>query len=178
MTTSHSATALALVALFTGCEVYTSPPAAMISAPAPIVTAEVAPPPPAPPPPPPPAVGVANAQPWQGEAAPAPPPPRPPPPPPPQDHIAYSGGQWQYVSDYGWTWVPLGSLPAEVEGVPYTYLYTPSFGWTWYVSPWGWGPYHRGPWVGHAWRPEGWRGAWRAQPHVIEHLRRGGGHRR
>jgi hypothetical protein len=59
------------------------------------------------------------------------------------------------------------------EGVPYSYLYTPAYGWTWYVSPWGWGPYHYGAWVVHPWHPVGWRGGWVAHPNVFVRL---GGH--
>jgi hypothetical protein len=60
-----------------------------------------------------------------------------------------------------------------MEGVPYTYLYTPVYGWTWYVSPWGLGPYHYGVWVRHPWHPVGWRYGWAARPHVVVRL---GGH--
>jgi hypothetical protein len=74
----------------------------------------------------------------------------------------------------GWVWVPAGSSVEVEEGVPYTYLYTPAYGWAWYVSPWGWGPYHYGGWVTHPWRPWGWRGGWVAHPHVV--VRLGGWH--
>lgn len=66
-------------------------------------------------------------------------------------------GQWVQTAD-GYIWVPNGSNTVAVEGVPYTYLYTPAYGWTWYASPWGWGPYAYGPWVSHPW-PFGYR-AW------------------
>lgn len=79
-------------------------------------------------------------------------------------------GQWVLTDEYGWIWVPNGASSTSVEGVPYTYLYTPSFGWTWYVSPWGIGPYHYGVWVVHPWRPIGWRGGWVAGPRVVMHL--------
>ena len=36
---------------------------------------------------------------------------------------------------------------------PYAYLYAPTYGWTWLVSPWGFGSFRPGPWI-HA------RGAW------------------
>ena len=39
----------------------------------------------------------------------------------------------------------------------------PAYGWTWYVSPWGSGPYHYGAWVRRPWAPRGWHGAWVAQ---------------
>jgi hypothetical protein len=134
--------------------------------------------PPAPPPPP--------AAPPTGEQAPAQPAQSPPPadaqaqatptaPPPPQSQWVYSypTGQWVYTTSYGWVWVPAGAAAQPIEGVPYSYLYTPAYGWTWYISPWGWGGYHYGPWVRHAWAPVGWRGGWVAHPHVFVRL---GGH--
>jgi hypothetical protein len=60
-----------------------------------------------------------------------------------------------------------------MEGVPYAYLYTPAYGWTWYVSPWGWGPYRYGFWVRHPWHPVGLHGYWVARPRVVVHLGRG-----
>jgi hypothetical protein len=95
---------------------------------------------------------------------------------PPQNQWVYSypTGQWVYTAENGWIWIPAGATPTEVDGVPYTYLYTPVHGWNWYVSPWGWGGYHYGPWVAHPWRPYGWRGGWVAQPHVV--VRLGAGH--
>jgi hypothetical protein len=94
---------------------------------------------------------------------------------------AYPTGRWVYATDYGWFWVPNEAATTAVEGVPYVFLYTPTYGWTWYVSPWGIGPYHYGVWVVHPWRPIGWRGAWVAGPHVVVRLRarpgwHGGGH--
>jgi hypothetical protein len=53
------------------------------------------------------------------------------------------------------------------------YLYTPRYGWNWYVSPWGYGPYHYGIWVQHPWHPYGWHGGWVAAPHVSVRI---GGH--
>jgi hypothetical protein len=47
------------------------------------------------------------------------------------------GRQWVHTVDYGWIWVPSEARAADVDGVPYTYLYTPHFGWTWSISPWG-----------------------------------------
>ena len=35
---------------------------------------------------------------------------------------------------------PQGASSTAVGAEPYVYLYTPSYGWTWYVSPWGFGP--------------------------------------
>jgi hypothetical protein len=89
---------------------------------------------------------------------------------------SYPNGQWVYLADRGWVWVPTGASTVDTDGVPYVYLYTPSHGWTWYVSPWGWGPYHYGPWYRHPWHPVGGHGYWVARPHVVVHL--GHGHRR
>ena len=77
--------------------------------------------------------------------------------------------------DYGWIWVPGGARTEEVDGVPYAYLYTPSYGWTWYLSPWGFGAYFEGPWIYHPWRPWGWRGVWVAPPHVVVRIGPHGG---
>jgi hypothetical protein len=107
-----------------------------------------------------------------------------PPPPAPataQTVYTYPTGSWVYTADRGWIWVPSGTTPTAVDGVPYSYLYTPAYGWTWYVSPWGWGGYRPGPWIAHPWHPVGWRGGWVAHPRVV--VRMGGaphyaGHRR
>jgi hypothetical protein len=129
-------------------------------------------------------------------SGPLPPLPNPPPPPPPTAANgaasettpaetewvhSYPTGRWVYISGYGWSWVPANAEPVDEEGTPYVYIYTPTWGWTWYVSPWGWGPYHYGVWVRHPWHPYGWRGGWVARPRVIVHLHEGGhfgGHRR
>jgi hypothetical protein len=95
------------------------------------------------------------------------------PPPASQWVYSYPSGQWVFTSEYGWIWVPAGSTTTPEEGVPYTYLYTPTYGWNWYISPWGVGAYHYGLWVRHPWRPMGWRGGWVAGPRVFVHL---GGH--
>ncbi len=78
----------------------------------------------------------------------------------------FATGQWVYTTDDGWIWVPPRTTTTVVDGVPYAHLYTPEHGWSWYVSPWGYGRYHYGPWVTHTWRPNNWRGAWVAPPHV------------
>ena len=96
----------------------------------------------------------------QVQQAQVPPPQYAAPPPqamPPQQVAVQSGGEWQYMDGEGWVWVPAGTAAYNVESTPYVYLYTPSYGWTWYVSPWGWGPYYRGGWV-HS--PYWGRGAW------------------
>ena len=149
---------------------------------------------PAVPPPPPPAPAAEPAplpEPYTAEASSAAAPPSAPPPPsgaappappssPPQsaapsDQLVYSypTGQWVYLSGQGWVWVPAGSETTEMEVVPYTYLYTPAYGWTWYVSPWGWGPYHYGVWARHPWHPVGMHGYWVARPRSVVRLGRG-----
>ena len=75
-----------------------------------------------------------------------------------------------YGNGYGWMWVPADTATADSDGVPYAYLYTPSYGWTWYVSPWGPGPYRYGVWVRRPWHPVGWHGAWVAHPGVVVRL--------
>ena len=67
-------------------------------------------------------------------------------------------GQWVQTSEYGWVWVPAEAMPLEVQGEPYVYLYRPTLGWTWSVSPWGWdGPVGgwgwARPWYGSYWGP-------------------------
>jgi hypothetical protein len=81
----------------------------------------------------------------------------------------YPGGQWVYHAAYGWIWIPSGTVAAGLDGIPYSYLYTPRFGWTWYVSPWGWGHYHYGSWVT---RPARWHHVWVAHPHIVIRLGR------
>ncbi len=87
----------------------------------------------------------------------------------------YPTGRWVYANGYGWMWVPANAAVADNEGVPYTYLYTPTYGWTWYVSPWGPGPYHYGGWVRRPYHPAGWHGGFVAHPRVV--VRLGGGPR-
>lgn len=129
---------------------------------------------PPPTPPPPPAATQASAQPSPPPAA-----------PDTNGQLVYSypTGQWVYTAGPGWVWVPSGAATVDEEGVPYVYLYTPAYGWTWYVSPWGPGPYHYGVWIRHPWHPPGWHGYWVAHPHVVVRLggrgySRGGYHRR
>jgi hypothetical protein len=149
--------------------------------------AEAEPEPPATPPPPPPAPTAEPAstpEPYtQGPPGTPQAPPAPPAPPagaagaqPDADGAplvySYPTGQWVYASGHGWMWVPSGTTTTEAEdGVPYVYLYTPAYGWTWYVSPWGPGVYHYGLWVRHPWHPVGWHGYWVAHPGVVGHLR-------
>jgi hypothetical protein len=50
---------------------------------------------------------------------------------------AAGDGQW---SDYGWIWMPYGSQytyeGAASDASPYSYVYYPSYGWTWLAAPW------------------------------------------
>ena len=97
-------------------------------------------------------------------------------------------GRWVDTGDSGWIWVPEGATTYDIDGVPYTYLYTPLYGWTWYASPWGWGPYYYGAWVGHPWPfgfaawgfgagGWGWRGGyWRGGHYYAGGWHAGGGH--
>lgn len=137
-------------------------------------------------PPPPPAAPPDADEPYTAQspsAQPAQPPPppaqaaQPAPPAPPaaaqQQVYSYPTGQWIRLANQGWVWVPAGAQATESEGVPYTYLYTPSYGWTWYVSPWGWGPYRYGGWLHHPWHPVGMHGYWVARPHAAVRLGRG-----
>lgn len=81
----------------------------------------------------------------------------------------YPEGQWVYHATYGWIWIPAGAAATGLDGIPYSYLYTPRFGWNWYVSPWGWGHYHYGLWVT---RPAGRHHVWVAHPHIVIRLGR------
>ncbi len=91
----------------------------------------------------------------------------------------YPTGRWIYTADNRWVWIPAGATSVAIGGAPHVYLYAPGHGWAWRVSPWGWGGYRYGAWVGHPWRSQGWRGGRGAYPHAVG---RGGwghyGHRR
>jgi len=74
-----------------------------------------------------------------------------------------SQGEWVYTAANGWIWVPRGSTTTTVGVEPYAYLYVPSHGWGWVVSPWGVGSFHYGPWGwgprwGVRYAPPGWGG--------------------
>ena len=81
----------------------------------------------------------------------------PPPPPPEEGAPPYSpdteatdgatDGQWVYTDAEGWIWVPAGAVASDVDSEPYVFLYTPSIGWSWFLSPWGEGPFFVGSWV-------------------------------
>jgi hypothetical protein len=130
-----------------------------------VPAASALPQPPAPPPAPPASVAPAPPSPPAASLAVS----QAPPPP-----VVYSSGQWVYLSGQGWVWIPAEATTTDMEGVPYVQLYTPAYGWTWYVSPWGWGRYRYGIWVRHPWHPVGVHGYWVARPHVVVRL----GHRR
>ncbi|MEO6598897.1 MAG: hypothetical protein ABIQ16_03430 [Polyangiaceae bacterium] len=82
----------------------------------------------------------------------------------------YPTGRWVFANGYGWMWVPANAATADNDGVPYAYMYTPTYGWTWYISPWGPGPYRYGGWVRRPYHPVGWRGGWAAHPRVVVRL--------
>ena len=101
------------------------------------------------------------------EQAPSQPPPQAEPPrypaPPQAAGQTAPQGEWVYTAQSGWIWVPRGSTTTTVGVEPYAYLYMPSYGWGWYVSPWGLGPFHYGPWGwgprwGMRYAPPGWGG--------------------
>ncbi len=71
-------------------------------------------------------------------------------------------GQWVSTAENGWIWVPENAETYSVNQVPYVYLYTPTYGWTWYTSPWGPGRYSYGAWAGRPWN-NGFR-AWSHSP--------------
>ncbi|MEI9941695.1 MAG: hypothetical protein WDO69_31155 [Pseudomonadota bacterium] len=127
---------------------------------------------PAPSVPPPPAAPPAGppAEPLAGPPVGAAPPSPPPAPDSANWTYQYPTGSWVYANGYGWVWVPANTASIEDGGVPYAYLYTPRYGWTWYVSPWGAGVYHYGGWVRRPWHPVGWGGVWVAHPSVVVRL--------
>ena len=102
------------------------------------------------------------------------------PAPPANERVAtYPNGQWVYADGDGWMWIPNDTGRVVVEQVPYSYMYTPGWGWNWYVSPWGYGGYRYGGWVSRPYRPVGWRGGWVAPRHVSGRIGgsyRGGGY--
>ncbi|MCA9556401.1 MAG: hypothetical protein KC933_40630 [Myxococcales bacterium] len=88
-----------------------------------------------------------------GTAPTAAPPPPPATPPAPQTPTAQAAapatavnGAWSYTQQYGWIWMPYGSVytytPDYRYGYPYMYVYYPAHGWLWLEAPWlwGWGP--------------------------------------
>jgi hypothetical protein len=148
--------------------------AAAPQAPAPPLPALPAPQTPAPPMPAPPQTSGPQtpvAQPPATTVTAAQPPSQPPPqteprayPAPPQGAGQMATqGEWVYTAQNGWIWVPRGSTATTVGVEPYAYLYVPSYGWGWFASPWGLGPFHYGPWGwgprwGVRYAPPGWGG--------------------
>jgi hypothetical protein len=65
--------------------------------------------------------------------------------PAPEPDQSYAQGEWVYSDQYGWIWVPAGTVPVAVNAQPYVYVYAPAYGWTWFASPWGWEPFVVGP---------------------------------
>jgi hypothetical protein len=133
-----------------------APDAPAQKAPAPPPPAETQPqPPPAPqaeptqPTPPPPPTGETQPPPPPGSQA----APQYPPAPQVTEQMA-AQGEWVYTTQYGWTWVPNGSTAMSVGVQPYVYLFAPAYGWRWFVSPWGVGPFYYGAWGwGPRWGP-------------------------
>ena len=72
--------------------------------------------------------GYETAQPQDQQAA---PPAEQPSPSPQTIQPQGQNGQWVQTGDAGWVWVPEGTSTYAVNGVPYAYLYTPTYGWTW-----------------------------------------------
>jgi len=134
-----------------------APDAPAQQSPPPAATAEAQPQPPPPPQPetPPQATAQPPTDPAQTQPPPVPAAQAPQYPPAPQvtEQMAVQG-EWVYTDQYGWTWVPYGSSALTVGVQPYVYLFAPSFGWRWFVSPWGVGPFHYGGWGwGPRWGP-------------------------
>jgi hypothetical protein len=69
-----------------------------------------------------------------------------------QAQVAAPMGEWVTEDGYGQVWVPAGATAYAVGADPYAYLYTPTYGWGWYGSPWGWGAYSRAAWIARPWR--------------------------
>jgi hypothetical protein len=105
--------------------------------------------------------GEAPAPPSADEQPSTPPQGTPPPPPegmsPSSPDTEKTDGQWVYTDADGWIWVPAGSTASDVNAEPYAYLYAPSIGWSWFLSPWGEGPFFVGSWVHAPHRLEGRR---------------------
>ena len=61
-------------------------------------------------------------------------------------------GQWVQLNDGSWIFVPQNERTYVIGGVPYIYMYTRNYGWNWYASPWGRGPFvYNGRWRAHPW---------------------------
>ncbi|MBW1717078.1 MAG: FecR domain-containing protein [Deltaproteobacteria bacterium] len=76
-------------------------------------------------------------------------------------------GNWNYVSPYGYVWVPAGISPHWRPYYNGRWLWYPICGWTWLpYEPWGWVTFHYGRWhwsihLGWYWIPHStWGPAW------------------
>jgi hypothetical protein len=79
-------------------------------------------------------------------------------PPASPDVEVSASGQWVWVDGQGYVWVPEGTTSYAIDDTPYVYVYTPSYGWSWCISPWGFGPYSYGAWTHRPWYADhGWR---------------------
>lgn len=61
--------------------------------------------------------------------------------------FVYDAGEWVRAVDYGWVWIPRDLTISSSGTESYAYLYTPLYGWSWYLAPWGPGPYRYGSWA-------------------------------
>jgi hypothetical protein len=139
------------------------PPVQARPQPQPTPQAEPAPQSVAPPP-------TVHTQPQQPQPTPQAGPPQYPPSPQVTEQMA-AQGEWVYTAQDGWMWVPYGSTTTNVGVEPYVYLFSPSYGWRWLVSPWGLGPFHYGAWGwgprwGNDYAPPRGLGAFQYAPHV------------
>lgn len=64
--------------------------------------------------------------------------------------FVYETGEWVRAVDYGWIWIPKDLTVSSSGSESYVYLYTPLYGWSWYLAPWGSGPYRWGSWAVHS----------------------------
>ena len=83
------------------------------------------------------------------------------------EYELHSYGHWNYVSPYGYVWLPGGINPSWRPYCNGRWLWFPICGWTWLpYEPWGWVTFHYGRWqwsldLGWYWIPKGrWGPAW------------------
>ena len=123
-----------------------------------------------------------------------PPPPAVNPPPQPQQQApsqTLPTGQWIYTQQYGWVYAPYDQNYTYVDPdatAAQMYVYRPTVGWGWYVSPWvlsvgprpywgSWGP-NRFVWYSHPWfhaRPRYYGPGWGPRNNVYGPRRWGPG---
>lgn len=61
-------------------------------------------------------------------------------------------GQWVQLGDGSVIFVPQNAPQYYVGNVPYVYMYRRGYGWNWYASPWGGGPFvYNGGWRARPW---------------------------